>query len=96
MVPTSQLFNEAASHTGSEVEVRLVAGAWGKFRAGDRDGYLALIAAAADQAYAYGAFVVALAQASMTDAATFVRHLPQPLTSPEASLTAAMEQLAKP
>lgn len=59
--PTTQVFADAAKRSAAQVEVRLVPGAWARFRAGDRAGYLAAIAAAADKAYASGASVVALA-----------------------------------
>lgn len=61
--PTLRLFQAAARGTGAEAEVRLVPGAWNLFKRGDRDGYLRLVARAADAAAAEGARV-ALAQAS--------------------------------
>ena len=81
--PTSRLFHTA--------EVRLVAGAWELFRAGNIDGYLTTIARAADQAYSAGASVVVLAQASMSDAAIRVTAGPAPLTSALAGLAAALQ-----
>lgn len=95
VAPTTALFAEAAKRRGVALEVRLVAGAWALFRAGDRDGYLAAIAGAADAAYGDGAAIVALAQASMAGAADLVRRGPRPLTSPAAGLSAALERIAQ-
>ena len=86
--PTTALFNEVAA--GRRVEVRLVVDAWAMFRGGDRHGYFAVIAAAAEAAYAEGASVVALAQASMAGAARLVHGGDMPLTSPASALTAAI------
>lgn len=94
VAPTTALFSEAAKGNAVALEVRLVAGAWALFGAGDRDGYLAKIAGAAEAAYDDGAAVVALAQASMAGAADLVRRGPRPLTSPRAGLTAALERIA--
>ncbi|HQZ13151.1 MAG TPA: aspartate/glutamate racemase family protein [Devosia sp.] len=85
--PTRHLFERAAVETGAAVEVRLVAGAWDLFRAGQEEAYWRLIAEAADAATDDGAAAVALAQASMAGATSFtVRR--QPLTSPGAGLAA--------
>ncbi|MBF6031499.1 Asp/Glu racemase [Pseudomonas sp. P115] len=84
--PTSRLFHSA--------DVRLVPGAWNLFKTGDLDGYLATIASAADQAYAEGASVVVLAQASMSGAARRVTAGPPPLTSATAGLAAALAAIA--
>ena len=48
--PTRALFGAAARHTGAQVAVRLVPGAWAAFLAGDHDGYWGLVARAADAA----------------------------------------------
>lgn len=88
IAPTRALFEKAAAATGARVEFALVPDAWPAFRAGDVDRYFALIAAAADRAFADGADIVALAQASMTGAAALCRN-GTPLTSPAAGLTAA-------
>ncbi len=93
MGPTTELFAEAARRSGASVEVRLVAGAWALFKAGDSDGYLAAIANAADAAYDDGASIVALAQASMAGAAGLVKKGPKPMSSPTAGLSAAMERV---
>lgn len=93
VAPTTELFAEAARRSRASVEVRLVAGAWALFKAGDSDGYLAAIANAADAAYDDGASIVALAQASMAGAAGFVKKGPKPMSSPTAGLAAAMERV---
>ncbi|TFY89123.1 Asp/Glu racemase [Pseudomonas kairouanensis] len=86
--PTSRLFHTA--------EVQLVPGAWDLFKAADIDGYLATIAHAADHAYANGASMVVLAQASMSGAASRVTAGPPPLTSASAGLTAALQAITPP
>lgn len=86
--PTRLLFEEAARATGAVVEVRLVPGAWAAFKAGDPDRYLAMIAAAADDAMRNGAGCVALAQASMAGAARLCTA-GTPLSSPVVGLAAA-------
>jgi len=91
--PTTRLFAEAAKRFASDVEVRLVQGAWSLFKAGKQDDYLAAIADAADQASRDGATIVALAQASMAGAAELARHAPKPLTSPVTGLAAALAAL---
>lgn len=94
--PTSQLFHTAARRSNAVIDIQLVAGAWALFKAGDIDGYLAAIAKAADQAYEHGADVVALAQASMSDAARYVTLGPRPLTSTIAGLESAVRTLQNP
>lgn len=89
--PTSRLFHKAAERSNASVTVHWVPGAWALFKAGDTDGYLSAIANAADRAYADGAGVVALAQASMSDAAARVKAGPPPLTSATAGLRAALQ-----
>lgn len=85
LAPTRALFERAARETGARVAVRLVPDAWARFRAGDADGYAALIAQAAGES---AADVVALAQASMAPAA---ERIARPvLTSPGAGLAAAL------
>jgi hypothetical protein len=84
--PTSDLFARSAAGTAASVSVRLVDGAWDRFKAGDVDGYHDLVASAADDARAEGADEVALAQASMAPAA---RRCSGPvLSSPGAGLDA--------
>jgi len=89
IAPTRALFERAALPTGAEIEVRLVPGAWERFRAGDAAGYLALVAQAADLAVREGPVTVALAQASMAGAAALCRDA-LPLTSPAVGLAAAL------
>ncbi|MFT0474225.1 aspartate/glutamate racemase family protein [Pseudomonas antarctica] len=88
--PTSRLFHRAAERSNASVSVQWVPGAWALFKAGDTEAYLTTIANAADRAYAHGASVVALAQASMSGAATRVTAGPPPLTSATAGLCAAL------
>ena len=87
--PTQALFAHAAQATGATIAMTFVPGAWAAFKAGRRDEYLDRVAAAADAAYAGGAPVVALAQASMASAAERCRR-GMPLTSPGAGLQAAV------
>jgi hypothetical protein len=86
---TKILFETAARPSNTAIEVRLVAGAWGAFKAGAQDRYWAMIAAAADRAFREGAKTVALAQASMAGAAALCREA-RPLVSPAAGLQAAI------
>lgn len=89
IAPIRSLFERAALATGAEVEVRLVPGAWERFKAGEHQAYLAMIADAADAASREGAAIVALAQASMAGAAARCLEA-QPLTSPAVGLAAAL------
>jgi hypothetical protein len=87
--PTRAIFAEAASRRGATVDVRLVPGAWAAFRGGDVPRYHAIIAAAAEAAFAEGAEEVALAQASMAGAVALVTGR-KPLASPPVGLAAAL------
>lgn len=87
--PSRQIFAEAAARHGATLDVRLVPGAWAAFRGGDPARYHALVADAADAAFAEGASQVALAQASMTGAAALAKGR-KPLASPPVGLAAAM------
>jgi hypothetical protein len=93
--PTTSLFLQAATGTAAHVDVQLVSGAWDLFKAGDSAAYLATVAAALDSAYANGADIVALAQASMAGAAERVTRGATPLTSPQAGLLAAIDAVAR-
>jgi hypothetical protein len=73
----------------------MVAGAWDLFKADEITAYLEAIAAASDGAYASGASVVALAQASMVDASRFVKGPQKPLASPAAGLQAIVDQMSR-
>ncbi len=87
--PTRAIFAEAAGRNGAMLDVRLVPGAWAAFRGGDPARYHAIVAEAADAAFAEGADQVALAQASMTGAVALAKGR-KPLASPAAGLAAAM------
>ena len=93
--PTRRLFAAAAAKTGADIDIRLVDGAWARFKAGDGEGYFAAIAAAASAAREPGVAAVALAQASMAGAADKVAGDPKPLTSPAAGLASALEMAAR-
>lgn len=96
LAPTTRTFADAVAASGSldtTVDVRLVDGAWARFKAGDLPGYLASIAQAADNAYDHGAHVVAFAQASMADAATHLRNGRIALDSPTAAIAALVAAL---
>ncbi|WP_343552776.1 glutamate racemase [Pantoea sp.] len=65
-------------------EVQLIPGAWAAFKAGKHDDYHRLIAQAVEQGKQQGAATVALAQVSMTAAASHCAT--PPLTSPHLAL----------
>ncbi|MFC8261459.1 aspartate/glutamate racemase family protein [Streptomyces sp. NPDC057291] len=85
--PTLALLTEEAGNRCVDIRTVLVAGAWARFEAGDRDGYLDLVAAAADRVT--DADVIVLAQASMADAATRTATGIPVLSSPRPGLSAA-------
>lgn len=87
--PTRDIFAEAAARHGASLDVRLVPGAWAAYRAGDPARYHAIIAEAADAAFAEGAAEVALAQASMSGAVALAKSR-KPLASPPVGLSAAL------
>ncbi|MFJ8648711.1 arylsulfatase [Streptomyces sp. NPDC093546] len=92
--PTVALIREeAAGGAAGEPSIRtvLVDDAWARFQAGDRDGYLAAVAAALDGVR--DADVIVLAQASMADAADRARTAIPVLSSPRTGLTAAVATL---
>jgi hypothetical protein len=91
--PTREIFERAARAATARIEVRLVPGAWDAFRSGRQERYLAMVAAAADEAFANGAAAVALAQASMAGAVRGCRA-GRPLASPIAGLQAAVAAAA--
>ncbi|CRM91378.1 aspartate/glutamate racemase family protein [Pseudomonas sp. A-RE-26] len=93
LAPTSELFQAAALCANASIEVQWVNGAWDRFKAGDINGYLAMVAQAADQAYEDGASLVVLAQASMSSAASQVTAGPPPLSSATAGLAAAIQAI---
>lgn len=81
--PTAALFRAVAPNAPLAIE--LIPGAWDLFKAGQQEDYFALIAAQAQKALDEGAGCVALAQASMAGAKSFIPH-PQVLTSPHSAL----------
>nr|ABW96537.1 conserved hypothetical protein [Streptomyces spiroverticillatus] len=88
LAPTLALLAEEAGERPVDVRAVLVDGAWARFRAGDRDGFLDLIAAAVERVT--DADVIVLAQASMADAgARTVTRIPV-LSSPRSGLAAAV------
>ncbi|MCX4850727.1 aspartate/glutamate racemase family protein [Streptomyces sp. NBC_00893] len=87
LAPTLALLAEEAGGRAVDVRAVVVDGAWARFEAGDRDGYLDLVAAAADAVT--DCDVIVLAQASMADAVTrTVTRIPV-LSSPGPGLDAA-------
>lgn len=88
--PTLALLAEEADRAGgrpAKVRTVLVEGAWERFEAGEREGYLDLVAAAADAVT--DADVIVLAQASMADAVTRTATRIPVLSSPRPGLAAA-------
>ncbi|WP_406457661.1 aspartate/glutamate racemase family protein [Streptomyces sp. NBC_00876] len=88
--PTCALLAEEARKAGlpgAEVTTVLVEGAWERFEAGDRDGFLDLVAAAADAVTDTDAIV--LAQGSMAGAVTRTTTPVPVLSSPRPGLAAA-------
>ncbi|MFF2410704.1 aspartate/glutamate racemase family protein [Streptomyces sp. NPDC058092] len=93
LAPTLALLAEEVGDRPVEVRTVLVEGAWARFEAGDRDGFLDLVAAAADAVT--DADVIVLAQASMADAVTrTVTRIPV-LASPRTGLAAAAAATAR-
>ncbi|MET8472082.1 aspartate/glutamate racemase family protein [Streptomyces sp. NPDC006422] len=92
--PTLDLVEEEARRSGRTVDVRtvFVEGAWDRFPAGDRDGYLALVATAIEGVA--DADVIVLAQASLTDAAERAHTTLPVLSSPRPGLAAAASECA--
>lgn len=96
---TRALFASAGIAAGAEIEVRLVPGAWERFRAGRHEEYWQLTAAASDEARQEGATQVALAHASMAGAAGMTRERPPlvgPLVGLEAIVAAARTRPRRP
>ncbi|WP_217145797.1 aspartate/glutamate racemase family protein [Streptomyces sp. AC627_RSS907] len=91
LAPTAALIGEEARRAGRPVQVRtrLVDGAWPLFEAGDVEGYLRLVAEAAE---AVGdADAIVLAQASMAPARELTKAPVPVLASPAAGLAAGAE-----
>ncbi|MGW3144760.1 MULTISPECIES: aspartate/glutamate racemase family protein [Streptomyces] len=89
--PTAALVEEEARRAGRDITVRtlLVEGAWARFEAGDDEGYVRLVAAAADAVT--GADVIVLAQASMAPAQRLTTTVLPVLSSPRPGLVAGAE-----
>jgi len=86
--PTKSLFERAANGRPVNMSIEVVPDAWALHKAGDREGYLNAIAAAADEAVVDGSSV-AFAQASMAPAVERCRRA-TPLTSPTIGMAAAI------
>jgi hypothetical protein len=93
--PTVDLVREESGDTTSIVTTLLVDGAWERFEAGDRNGYLDTVAAAVDRIDPTGGGVVILAQASMADAAERTATPLPVLSSPRLGLAAAADAVVR-
>lgn len=91
LAPTAALLAEEAGECPVAVRTRLVAGAWDRFASGDRDGCLALVAAAADAVA--GADVIVLAQVSLAGAEHLAATRVPVLSSPAPGLAAGLALL---
>ncbi len=92
--PTVALIAEESGPDTSVVSTAVVEGAWERFEAGDRDGYLDAVAAAVDAAPPADGSVVVLAQASMADAVERMTTRRPVLASPRPGLAAAAGAVA--
>ncbi|MFF3323905.1 aspartate/glutamate racemase family protein [Streptomyces sp. NPDC002889] len=92
--PTADLIREEAAGRDHELRTIVVEGAWERFEAGDRDGFLDAIAAAANAVRA--ADVIVLAQVSMADAADRTTTTVPVLSSPGPGLRAAADAARSP
>ncbi|MEU9859319.1 aspartate/glutamate racemase family protein [Streptomyces sp. NPDC047971] len=95
LAPTLDLLREESGDRTSFVTTLVVDGAWERFEAGDRDGYLDTVAAAVDRVDPDGGGVVVLAQASMADAAERTTTPLPVLSSPRLGLAAAAEAVRR-
>ncbi|MGW2847898.1 aspartate/glutamate racemase family protein [Streptomyces sp. NPDC001274] len=93
LAPTLALLAEEAGDRPVEVRAEVVDGAWERFEAGDREGYLDLVADAADAVE--DAEVIVLAQASMAGAAARTATRLPVLASPRPGLAAAAAAVAR-
>ncbi|MFF2009316.1 aspartate/glutamate racemase family protein [Streptomyces sp. NPDC058195] len=93
LAPTLALLAEEAGDRCVEVRAAVVDGAWTRFEAGDREGYLDLVAGAADAVT--DADVIVLAQASMAGAAGRTATRVPVLSSPRPGLAAAAAAVAR-
>ncbi|MEU7292954.1 hypothetical protein AB0A76_07075 [Streptomyces exfoliatus] len=92
--PTVALIAEETGPDPSIVSTAVIEGAWERFEAGDRDGYLDAVAAAVDAAPDTDGSVVVLAQASMADAVERMTTRRPVLASPRPGLAAAAGAVA--
>ncbi len=94
LAPTRELLESVAADRGVEVdlEVELIVGAWDRFEADDRDGYLGLIADSLIT-LAAGCDAIVLAQASMADAAERVVVDVPVLSSPRLAVAALVDSV---
>ncbi|ANJ10628.1 aspartate/glutamate racemase family protein [Streptomyces parvulus] len=90
LTPTAALVEEEAGRAGRPLllRTRLVEGAWDRFEAGDTEGYLRLVAEAAEAVTADDTDVIVLAQASMAPAREVARTPVPVLASPALGLAA--------
>ncbi|MCX4741773.1 aspartate/glutamate racemase family protein [Streptomyces antibioticus] len=91
IAPTTELIEEEAGRAGRCVTVRavLVPGAFERFAVGDGEGYVRLVAGAADAVSGVDADVIVLAQASMAPARELTITSVPVLSSPGLGLAAA-------
>ncbi|AVH55108.1 MULTISPECIES: aspartate/glutamate racemase family protein [Streptomyces] len=89
--PTIALVEEEARRAGRPVDIRteLLEGAWARFVAGDTEGYVRAVAAAADAVT--GADAIVLAQASMAPAQRLTATSTPVLSSPRPGLAAGAD-----
>ncbi|MFC8588971.1 aspartate/glutamate racemase family protein [Streptomyces sp. NPDC057217] len=92
--PTVALLAEESGPHPRFVSTVVVEGAWERFEAGDREGYLDAVAAAVDRAPVTEGGVVVLAQASMADAAGRTSTPMPVLSSPRPGLAAAAKAVS--
>ncbi|MEU3275873.1 aspartate/glutamate racemase family protein [Streptomyces antibioticus] len=91
VAPTTELIEEEAGRAGrcpATVRTVLVPGAFERFAAGDGEGYVRLVAAAADAVTSADADVIVLAQASMAPARELTTTSVPVLSSPVLGLAA--------
>ncbi|MFF9909531.1 arylsulfatase [Streptomyces sp. NPDC013457] len=89
LAPTLDLLRQESGERTPLVTTLVVDGAWDRFLAGDRDGYLDAVATAVDGVPTAGDPVIVLAQASMADAAERTTTPLAVLSSPRLGLAAA-------
>ncbi|MBN9531229.1 MAG: hypothetical protein J0H82_33830 [Alphaproteobacteria bacterium] len=96
VAPTETLLRSVSPHRPLNLRSLVLAEAWGRFRAGDQEGYRDALAAGVRAAYA-GEGAVVLAQASMAAAAPLLADLGVPvLSSPARGVAAALAAVGAP